>query len=164
MSKKLMKAVLAELQALRAQIEVSQGVSIPTQTQTKQALSTDTGASFFRYIRPVDNYGDVVSQEGVTLKIDFDYPKRMLNFSYAICNHKKGQPSFCKVTGKNMARERNQYSIPLWRKPGSLDDTDVTAFIVSAIFNKKVNIPAGDRRLIIDQFERSCSNFWIDEE
>lgn len=161
MSKKLLKAVLAELQALRTQIEGNVQVA---PTATKQKFSTETSPSFYRYIRPTDEYGDIVSQEGVTLKIDFDYPKRVLNFSYAICNHKKGEPSFCKATGKSMVRGRKQYTIPLWNEPGSLDDTDITAYIVSAIYNKKVNLPYGDRKLIVDQFERSCSNFWINEE
>lgn len=161
MSKKLLKAVLAELQALRTQIEGNVQVA---PTATKQKFSTETSPSFYRYIRPTDEYGDIVSQEGVTLKIDFDYPKRVLNFSYAICNHKKGEPSFCKATGKSMVRGRKQYTIPLWNEPGSLDDTDITAYIVSAIYNKKVNLPSGDRKLIVDQFERSCSNFWINEE
>ena len=157
-----MKAVLAELQALRAQIEGTVPAVAPT--ATKSAKAVDTSPSFYRYIRPTDDWGDIVSQEGITLKIDFDYPKRLLNFSYAICNHKKGEPSFCKATGKSMTKGRKAYTLPLWKKPGSLDDTDVTAFIVSAIHNKKVNVPSGDRRLIVDQFERSCSNFWIDSE
>jgi hypothetical protein len=169
MSKKLLKALLSEIQSLRQQIEgvqsfqTAQAGFAPVYPQTaKKVLSNTESPTFYRYVRPVDDYtGEVSSQEGVTLKINLDYATRTLNFSYAICNHGKGEPSFSKQEGRQHADNRQTYTIKLWEEAGSLDDCDVTAFVIGAIYNKRVAIPVGDRHRILDQFERSLANFWV---
>lgn len=178
MSKKLLKAVLAELQALRVQVAQNSGVDgvkiysasvYPNTTsekkKSKKQYSTENSPTLYRYIRPIDEYtGDIASQQGVTLKLALDYKARVVNFSYAICNHKKGEPSFSKKEGQRIAASKPVYTVPLWNKPGRLEDADITSFVLSAIANKKVAIPDGDRKNIIDQYERSESNFWLDIE
>ena len=176
MSKKLLKAVLAELQALRVQITKTSAndsftalypaTSIEKKTKkSKKQYSTELSPTLFRYIRPIDGYtGDIDSQKGVTLKLNLDYKKRVVNFSYAICNHKNGEPSFSKKDGQRIASEKPVYTVPLWDVPGRLEDADITSFVLSAVANKKVNIPAGDRKNLIDQYEQSDANFWLEVE
>ena len=179
MSKKLLKSLLVELQSLRTLVasgSESKLAAIYPDTMTapttkkvkdkgKQKYSTEHSPTLFRYIRPIDEYtGDIDSQKGVTLKLSLDYKARVVNFSYSICNHKKGEPSFSKKEGQRLATEHPVYTIPLWKKPGRLSDTDITNFVLSAIANKQVDVPVGDRKNILGQYEASEANFWLDLE
>ena len=175
MSKKLLKAVLAELQALRVQITKTSAseaftalypeTSVEKKTKkSKKQYSTELSPTLFRYIRPIDDTGDIDSQKGVTLKLNLDYKRRVVNFSYAICNHKNGEPSFSKKDGQRIASEKPVYTVPLWDVPGRLEDADITSFVLSAVANKKVDIPAGDRKNLIDQYEQSYATFCLEVE
>lgn len=166
MSKKLLKSLLSEIRTLRHQMEsvvkTTGATVIRPQKKDQKTYSTENSPTFYRYIRPVDEYTDEISsQEGVTLKITLDYVNRVLRFSYSICNHGRGEPSFSKSEGRKIADGRKMFEIPLWNEPGRLEDIDVTSFIVSAILKERVKIPVGDRKRILDQFERSESNFWF---
>ncbi len=178
MSKKLLKAVLAELQALRVQMAGPlDGVKtaptaawpFPVTEQTgkkskksKKEYSTENSPTLYRYIRPTDCYGEIDSQKGVTLKLALDYKNRVVNFSYAICNHKKGEPSFSKKEGQRIVATKPVFSVPLWDKPGRLEDNDITSFVLSAVASKTVDIPPGDRKNLLEQFENSNANFSLD--
>lgn len=172
MSKKLLKAVLAELQNLRVQITNNainalyvEAPVVKKVKKSKKQYSTEHSPTLFRYIRPIDGFtGDIDSQKGVTLKLALDYKTRVVNFSYAICNHKKGEPSFSKKEGQRIAASKQNYSVPLWKNPGRLEDADITSFVLSAIANKTIDIPVGDRKNIIEQYEQSEANFWLDIE
>ena len=179
MSKKLLKSLLVELQSLRTLVASGTESKLaaiypdtaglhaakPKKAKGKQKYCTDHSPTLYRYIRPIDNYtGDIDSQKGVTLKLSLDYKARVVNFSYSICNHKKGEPSFSKKEGQRIAAEHPIYTVPLWKKPGRLSDTDITNFVLSAIANKNVEVPVGDRKNILEQYSASEANFWLDIE
>ena len=163
MSKKLMNELINELRTLRQTLQRID-VAKPKRVQEKQTKKTNVveNPTLHRYIRPIDDEtGEIDSQQGVTLKIKLDYKHRKLNFRYSICNHTKGEPSFSKKAGIQLAANRPVYSIPLWQGPGHLKDNDLTAFIVNAINDGTVKVPSGDRKHIVDQFERSNFNFGL---
>ena len=85
---------------------------------------------FYRYIRPLGANGEVDSQRGITMRILLNYDKRVVTFSFAICNHENGQPSFSKSIGRHMSRIRPTYDIPMWDKVGPLRETDVVEYII----------------------------------
>ena len=155
------KSFLLQIKTLRSQLD-----SILNPTSTVDAINTQNktqdSCTFYRYIRPINELtGEKNANQGVTLKITLDYITRVINFSYAICNHKKGEPNFSKVVGRQLVETRPSYTIPMWSNPGRLTNSDVTAFLISAIHNKKVMIPKQDRHNILDQFDRGLFNFYI---
>lgn len=155
-----MNELINEIRTLRQALK-SIGSLVNTSVAKFKAVDTDA-PTFYRYIRPVDILtGEIDSQSGVTLKIVLDYQHRRLNFQYSICNHNCGEPSFSKKIGKQLAEERPVYAIPLWDEPGPLLNDDLTSFIVNAINNRKVKVPYGERKHIVDQFNRSPSNFFL---
>jgi hypothetical protein len=154
------KTFLLQIKTLRSQLD---SFLNPTSADTITAQDkTQDSCTFYRYIRPINDLtGESNSNQGVTFKITLDYIKRVINFSYAICNHKKGEPNFSKVVGRQIVETRPTYTIPMWSNPGRLSNADITTFLISAIHNKKVMIPKQDSHNILDQFDRSLFNFYI---
>lgn len=114
--------------------------------------------TFYRYIRPVNPItGEYISQQGVTLRVNLNYQKRQIKFKYAICNHVAGETSFDKKMGKMITAHRKILTIPMWKNEGPLLGCDLTEFIIKAIENKEVDIPPGDRRHLLTQYNASLT-------
>ena len=137
-------------QLLEKMINTLKPVAAPPQSRSTPTPSHDV--EFFRYIRPYEpGTGEIDSQRGTTLFIQLDYPSRTIRFSYAICNHDKGEPSFSKLVGRTMSRHRQTYDIPMWASKGPLMGTDITEYIIAYISSNDV-IPRTDVHLIEDHY------------
>lgn len=114
-----------------------------------------------RYIRPLRAVGpsrrEVDSQQGVTLKIELDYARRLIDVRYAICNHADGEQSFNKTIGNQLAGDRSPITLPMWDGPKKLLGTDLTEYVVTGLNNMApVGVSRSDLRRINQMFLKSA--------
>lgn len=154
-----MKQVLKEMNQIKAEIVdlMIQMNKLLDRVDRKETVhvskKSKSNPVFYRYIRPFNDGVD--SQRGVTLRIELNYKTRKVQFSYAICNNKNGEPSFEKEVGRRIANSRKRYEIDLWKEPGPLLNSDITEFVVKSIEFGNVDIPSNDQKMILNMYQNS---------
>ena len=115
-----------------------------------------------RYIRPrrmVSGFKrDIDSQQGVTLNIELDYSRRLIDVQYAICNHSAGEPSFSKDLGRQYAATRVPITLPMWEGPSKLVGTDLTEYVVGGLNSvAPIGISRSDLHRINQMYMKAAS-------
>lgn len=113
-----------------------------------------------RYIRPKMGIRfqdeEIDPQQGVTLRIELDYGRRLIYVQYAICNHSNGEPSFNKQVGIQTAGARIPVILPMWEGPAKLEGTDLTEYVVAGLNAvAPIGIPYTDLRRINKMYNKA---------
>lgn len=128
-------------------IAITNAGTIPQQPEIKKKPDV---VNIVRYIRPLNDAGQIDNLYGVTLLIALDYKNREIEFKYSIC---RGD-NFDKKMGIAIAKERRE-SYVIAMPDGGISESGVVDEIVNAINFNEFNMNESDVNYIVGMY--TCS-------